>query len=126
MQAWNGQEVTRYAAIWDKQPNTDFHTTLSSSDGTIPMKHPPGNIFIKVAKIPIPTDGGEDSYLNIYCTGQISIEIEWEAEEYETKDSKMSALADITLQVPSTFTAHIQECHILVGHILCNAVDEMY
>jgi len=42
------------------------------------------------------------------------------------KDSKMSALADITLQVPSTFTAHIQECHILVGHILCNAVDEMY
>ena len=86
MQAWNGQEVTRYAAIWDKQPNTDFHTTLSSSDGTIPMKHPPGNIFIKVAKIPIPTDGGEDSYLNIYCTGQISIEIEWEAEEYETKN----------------------------------------
>nr|AWB14580.1 VP2 [Murine-associated porcine bocavirus] len=86
MQAWNGQEVTRYAAIWDKQPNTDFHTTLSSSDGTIPMKHPPGNIFIKVAKIPIPTEGGEDSYLNIYCTGQISIEIEWEAEEYETKN----------------------------------------
>ena len=86
MQAWNGQEVTRYAAIWDKQPNTDFHTTLSSSDGTIPMKHPPGNIFIKVSKIPIPTEGGEDSYLNIYCTGQISIEIEWEAEEYETKN----------------------------------------
>jgi D-sedoheptulose 7-phosphate isomerase len=41
-------------------------------------------------------------------------------------DSKMSNLADITLQVPSTFTAHIQECHILVGHIICNAVDELY
>nr|AUD40073.1 VP1 [Himalayan marmot bocaparvovirus 1] len=86
MQAWNGQEVTRYAPIWDKQPNTDFHTTLSSSDGTLPMKHPPGNIFIKVAKIPIPSDTGEDSYLNIYCTGQISVEIEWDAEQYETKN----------------------------------------
>ena len=42
------------------------------------------------------------------------------------KDSKMSTLADITLKVPSTFTAHIQECHIMVGHILCTAVDEMY
>nr|QBA84364.1 MAG: VP1 [Porcine bocavirus 1] len=86
MQAWNGQEVTRYAPIWDKQPNTDYHTTLSSSDGTLPMKHPPGNIFIKVAKIPIPTETNTDSYLNIYCTGQISIEIEWDAEEYETKN----------------------------------------
>jgi D-sedoheptulose 7-phosphate isomerase len=42
------------------------------------------------------------------------------------KDSRMSELADITLKVPSTFTAHIQECHILVGHIICSAVDEMF
>lgn len=42
------------------------------------------------------------------------------------KDSKCSELADVTLQVPSTVTARIQECHILAAHIICNYVDEAY
>ncbi len=41
-------------------------------------------------------------------------------------DSKMSAIADITLKVPSNITARIQECHILVGHLVCEYIDEGY
>ena len=29
-----------------------------------------------------------------------------------------------TLNIPSTDTARIQECHILLGHILCGLVEE--
>jgi D-sedoheptulose 7-phosphate isomerase len=32
-------------------------------------------------------------------------------------------LADYVLRVPSTDTARIQECHILIGHILCAIVE---
>ena len=42
------------------------------------------------------------------------------------RSSKSEQIADLILKVPSTVTARIQECHILVGHIICNAVDEMY
>ena len=41
------------------------------------------------------------------------------------KSSESEKIADITLKIPSTVTARIQECHILVGHILCNAIDEI-
>jgi D-sedoheptulose 7-phosphate isomerase len=41
-------------------------------------------------------------------------------------ESKMSALADVTLFIPSTVTARIQECHILVGHLICDYIDEDY
>ena len=30
------------------------------------------------------------------------------------------------LRVPSTETARIQECHILVGHVLCELVGQRY
>lgn len=33
--------------------------------------------------------------------------------------------ADLNLVVPAEATARIQEMHILIGHILCQAVDEM-
>jgi D-sedoheptulose 7-phosphate isomerase len=32
--------------------------------------------------------------------------------------------ATVTLNVPSTDTARIQECHILLGHIICGFVEE--
>lgn len=32
---------------------------------------------------------------------------------------KMAGLCDVLLNVPSTDTPRIQECHILIGHILC-------
>jgi D-sedoheptulose 7-phosphate isomerase len=37
---------------------------------------------------------------------------------------KLAEQADIALVIPSELTARIQECHITVGHILCEYVDE--
>jgi D-sedoheptulose 7-phosphate isomerase len=38
---------------------------------------------------------------------------------------ELKNLADAALVVPSKKTARIQESHILVGHILCERVDEL-
>lgn len=85
-QTWNEIPFTRDTPIWDKVPRADKHTLLTSADGTIPMTHPPGTIFVKVAKIPIPTANNTDSYLNIYVTGQVTCQILWEAQRYQTKN----------------------------------------
>ncbi|MCF8495602.1 MAG: D-sedoheptulose 7-phosphate isomerase [Alphaproteobacteria bacterium] len=37
----------------------------------------------------------------------------------------MSALCDVLLDVPSTTTARIQEMHILLGHMLCGALERI-
>jgi D-sedoheptulose 7-phosphate isomerase len=37
---------------------------------------------------------------------------------------KMAGLCDICLKVPATETPRIQECHILIGHILCYLVED--
>ena len=37
---------------------------------------------------------------------------------------KLAELADILLAVPSRETPRIQECHILIGHCLCQAVEQ--
>lgn len=42
------------------------------------------------------------------------------------KESKMSAMANETLRVPSLVTARIQECHIMSGHLICEYIDEDY
>ncbi|MGB8601880.1 MAG: SIS domain-containing protein, partial [Rhizomicrobium sp.] len=36
---------------------------------------------------------------------------------------KLPDVCDISLIVPSPVTARIQECHILIGHMLCGAVE---
>lgn len=36
---------------------------------------------------------------------------------------QMNELCDINIVVPSNVTARIQEMHILIGHIICEAVD---
>ncbi len=38
----------------------------------------------------------------------------------------MNDLCDINLTVKSNVTARVQEMHILIGHILCSAVDESF
>jgi D-sedoheptulose 7-phosphate isomerase len=40
------------------------------------------------------------------------------------KGGAIAELCDICLCVPSTDTPRIQECHILLGHILCHAVEQ--
>ncbi len=39
---------------------------------------------------------------------------------------EMNKVCDINLVVPSTDTPRIQEIHILIGHILCQAVDNAF
>lgn len=39
---------------------------------------------------------------------------------------KLKALSDYLLNVPSTDTPRIQESHILLGHIICQLVEEKY
>ena len=39
------------------------------------------------------------------------------------KDSQMKSLADECLQVPATTSAHIQEMHIAVGHLICDLIE---
>jgi D-sedoheptulose 7-phosphate isomerase len=38
---------------------------------------------------------------------------------------KMNTVCDLNIIIPSDNTARIQEMHILIGHILCQAVDNM-
>lgn len=38
---------------------------------------------------------------------------------------KMNEHCDINIVVPSTITARIQEMHILIGHIICSALDDV-
>ncbi|MDD3875823.1 MAG: D-sedoheptulose 7-phosphate isomerase [Bacteroidales bacterium] len=37
---------------------------------------------------------------------------------------KMNDLCDLMIKIPSDNTARIQECHILVGHIICEIVEK--
>lgn len=38
---------------------------------------------------------------------------------------ELKALSDVWLAVPSEETPRIQECHIVMGHILCNLIEEV-
>ncbi len=42
------------------------------------------------------------------------------------KDSKLSAIADITIKVPSTITYQIQELHLPVYHAICLALENEF
>jgi D-sedoheptulose 7-phosphate isomerase len=37
---------------------------------------------------------------------------------------KLADLVDYSLCVPSSITARIQECHITLGHVLCEFIEE--
>lgn len=37
---------------------------------------------------------------------------------------KLKDLVDLAIVIPSEKTSRIQECHIMIGHILCERVDE--
>ena len=41
-------------------------------------------------------------------------------------DGKMKELSDYLVNVPSNDTPRIQEAHIMVGHIICQLVEEQY
>ncbi len=39
---------------------------------------------------------------------------------------KMLSLCDIALQMPSSATPYIQECHIMFGHIICKLIEDAF
>lgn len=39
---------------------------------------------------------------------------------------EMNKCCDLNIVVPSDITARIQEVHILIGHIFCKAIDDMF
>ena len=39
------------------------------------------------------------------------------------KGGKLKGLADLCVRVPSTDTQRVQECHMAVGHILCDIIE---
>ncbi len=39
---------------------------------------------------------------------------------------EMNDVCDVNLIIPSNITARIQEMHILIGHIICLSIDELY
>lgn len=50
-----------------------------------------------------------------------SLAIGWAGE----KRARIDEVSDIVLHVPSSLTPRIQECHIAVGHILCDMVEKL-
>lgn len=41
-------------------------------------------------------------------------------------ESDCSRTADLTFHAPSSITAHVQECHMIVAHIVCELVEEAF
>ncbi|HLY75620.1 MAG TPA: SIS domain-containing protein, partial [Planctomycetota bacterium] len=39
------------------------------------------------------------------------------------KGGKLKGLVDLCLQVPSADTQRVQECHLAVGHIVCDIIE---
>ncbi len=39
---------------------------------------------------------------------------------------ELDKLSDISIVIPSQKTSRIQECHIMIGHILCERIDELF
>ena len=79
----------------------------------------PGDLFIGIS-----TSGNSQGILNAFET----------ARAFGCKTlglsghdgGKMNGLCDLNIVVPSDVTARIQEMHILIGHIMCKAVDDAY
>ncbi|MBR1544592.1 MAG: D-sedoheptulose 7-phosphate isomerase [Alphaproteobacteria bacterium] len=42
------------------------------------------------------------------------------------KDGTMKQLADYFIQVPATTSAHIQEMHIAIGHLICDLIEKEF
>jgi D-sedoheptulose 7-phosphate isomerase len=79
----------------------------------------PGDVLVGLS-----TSGNSTNIVNAFVKakekGMITIGFTGEG------GGKMNPLSDHLLAVPSKDTPRIQECHILLGHILCQLVEEKY
>jgi len=72
--------------------------------------------------IGISTSGNSTNVVNAFKTAQ-----EKEITTIGMTGSKLSGMAefgDIILNVPSSDTPRIQECHIMIGHIICSLIEK--
>ncbi len=77
----------------------------------------PGDIFIGLS-----TSGNSPNVINAITRAK---ELGLTTIAFTGKDGgKLGKLADIHIHVPAEHTARIQEAHILVGHIICELVDQ--
>ncbi|GAB2976993.1 D-sedoheptulose 7-phosphate isomerase [Mucilaginibacter puniceus] len=79
----------------------------------------PGDLFIAIS-----TSGNSQGIINAIQTAK---ENNCKVLGLSGRDGgKMNGLCDLNVVVPSDTTSRIQEIHILVGHILCTAVDNLF
>jgi len=79
----------------------------------------PGDLFIGIS-----TSGNSPGILKAF---KAATEIGCKTLGLSGRDGgKMHGLCDLNIIVPSHTTARIQEMHILIGHILCKAVDDQF
>jgi len=79
----------------------------------------PGDLFIGIS-----TSGNSPGILKAFETAQT---VGCKTLGLSGRDGgKMNGLCDLNIIVPSDITARIQEMHILIGHILCKAVDDLF
>ncbi|HEY4326825.1 MAG TPA: D-sedoheptulose 7-phosphate isomerase [Mucilaginibacter sp.] len=79
----------------------------------------PGDLFIGIS-----TSGNSQGILNAFESAK---SIGCKTLGLSGRDGgKMNGLCDLNIVVPSQVTARIQEMHILIGHILCKAVDDLF
>jgi D-sedoheptulose 7-phosphate isomerase len=79
----------------------------------------PGDLFIGIS-----TSGNSQGILNAF---EAAAKIGCKTLGLSGRDGgKMNGLCDLNIVIPSNVTARIQEMHILVGHILCKAVDDLF
>jgi D-sedoheptulose 7-phosphate isomerase len=79
----------------------------------------PGDLFIGIS-----TSGNSQGILNAFET---ATKLGCKTLGLSGRDGgKMNGLCDLNIVVPSNATARIQEMHILIGHIMCQAVDDLF
>jgi D-sedoheptulose 7-phosphate isomerase len=79
----------------------------------------PGDLFIGIS-----TSGNSEVVLRAFKTAR---EMGCKTLGLSGRDGgKMNDLCDLNIVVPAETTARIQEMHILIGHIMCQAVDNLY
>lgn len=79
----------------------------------------PGDLFIALS-----TSGGSPNILNALRTAR---ELGCKTLGLSGRSGgAMNEFCDLNIVIPEENTARIQEMHILIGHILCKAVDELY
>jgi D-sedoheptulose 7-phosphate isomerase len=79
----------------------------------------PGDLFIAIS-----TSGNSPSIINAI---QAAREKNCKVLGLSGRDGgKMNGICDLNIVIPSDTTSHIQEMHILIGHILCTAVDNLF